>query len=147
MSGAEDGADSLSPVVADDDIVSELSSDEVQEIMDDREGDYSDGWLSAGGEESNEDDPGSPHRWKTMDDQQSESFEDMRMTQKDSCSQPQCIPHVKTSAIMGVGLQELLELIDSKQELLDTQKEVERDSFSRKWRPPRTEDAGTAVEL
>ena len=144
LSGAEnDDDDSLSPVIADDDIVSELSYGDVQETMDDHEGDYSDGWLSAGGEES-EDDSGSLHKWKTLDDQQSGSFEDRRMTKKDSCSQPQCIPHVKTSAMMGVGLQELLELIDEK---LDTQMVVERNSFDRKWRPPRTEDAGTAVEL
>lgn len=135
---------SAEPVDDDDenDIVSELSSGDVQETMDDREGDYSDGWLSGGGEGS-EDDQGSPPRWRTMDDQQSESFKDRRMTEKDSCSQPQCIPHVKTSAVMGVGLQELLALIDEK---LETQKVPERNYFDRKWRPPHTEDVGVAVE-
>lgn len=148
LSGAED--DDMpselpaEPVDDDDenDIVSELSSGDVQETMDDHEGDYSDGWLSRGGEGS-EDDQGNPSRWKTMDDQQSESFKDRRMTEKDSCSQPQCIPHVKTSAVMGVGLQELLALIDEK---LETQKVPERNYFDRKWRPPHTEDVGVAVE-
>lgn len=52
--------------------------------------------------------------------------------------------HVKTSALTGVGLQELLELIDAK---LSAQRVVERSSFDRKWRPPCTqEDSGVAVE-
>lgn len=57
-------------------------------------------------------------------------------------------PHVKTSAITGVGLQELLELIDTKlssqDEKLKGAKVDERNLFDRKWRPSR--DSSIAVE-
>ncbi|XP_047952286.1 GTP-binding protein At3g49725, chloroplastic [Salvia hispanica] len=50
---------------------------------------------------------------------------------------------VKTSAVTGVGLQQLLELIDSK---LKPCRAVERNSFFHsKWRPPRREDSDIAV--
>jgi 50S ribosomal subunit-associated GTPase HflX len=55
----------------------------------------------------------------------------------DSCSstQPMSTCHVKTSAVTGTGLQELLELIDKK--LTERQTIVERSygPFDRKWRP------------
>lgn len=59
-------------------------------------------------------------------------------------------PDVKTSAVTGVGLQELLELIDEKLKAQDerakSQHIVERGIFDRKWRPPRDNNAGIAVE-
>ncbi|OWM65698.1 hypothetical protein CDL15_Pgr017195 [Punica granatum] len=61
-----------------------------------------------------------------------------------------CGPDVKTSAVTGVGLQELLELIDEKlkaqDESVKSERVVERGAFDRKWRPPRENDAGIAVE-
>ncbi|KAK4490516.1 hypothetical protein RD792_001196 [Penstemon davidsonii] len=53
--------------------------------------------------------------------------------------------HVKTSAITGVGLQELLELIDDK---LGNCQVVEKRSniFDRKWRPPCSKDDEVAIE-
>uniref|UniRef100_A0A5B6ZDE9 Hflx-type G domain-containing protein n=1 Tax=Davidia involucrata TaxID=16924 RepID=A0A5B6ZDE9_DAVIN len=139
FSGAEDddmASEQLSeePVDNNDDIVSELSSGDLEETMDDQQGDYSDGWLSSGNGQETLDDQGGGR--ESLDDQQSEFS-------KDFYSQPQSVPHVKASAIMGVGLQELLELIDEK---LKTHSVLERSTFDRKWRPPRTEDAGIAVE-
>jgi len=59
-------------------------------------------------------------------------------------------PHVKTSAITGVGLQELMELIDEKlssqDEKLKGAQVVERNLFDRKWRPSHTQDSSIAVE-
>ncbi|KAK9284974.1 hypothetical protein L1049_024156 [Liquidambar formosana] len=127
------------------DTVSELSIGNLEETMDDdQQGDISDGWLSSGdGQMTVDDQGGSSMGWKILNDRQSESSEDFRMIGKDSHSQAQHVPHVKTSAVTGVGLQELLVLIDEK---LKTQKVLERGSFDRKWRPPRTDDAGIAVE-
>ncbi|KAF8404828.1 hypothetical protein HHK36_009717 [Tetracentron sinense] len=122
--GEGDEASALSPgePIDDDEMVMEMSSGDNEESMDDQEGD------------SSED-------WKTMDGQQIESLEEQKI--EDSQSQPQDFHHVEASAIMGVGLQELLNLIDKK---LNTPKALESSSFDRKWRPPRTEDAGIAVE-
>lgn len=58
-------------------------------------------------------------------------------------------PHVRTSAMFGVGLQELLELIDDKlkaqDEKLKTPNVLERCIFERKWRPSQIE-ANAAAE-
>ncbi|XP_059639943.1 GTP-binding protein At3g49725, chloroplastic [Cornus florida] len=125
-----------------DDYYDDIASDGT---VDDQQGDYSDGWLSSvdGQEAINED--GQFMGWETPCDQQSELSNDCRKIGKDSCSQAQSVPHVKISAIMGVGLQELLELIDAKLPL-ETHNVVERSIFDSKWRPPRTEDTGIAVE-
>nr|GMC64043.1 GTP-binding protein At3g49725, chloroplastic [Ipomoea batatas]GME21786.1 GTP-binding protein At3g49725, chloroplastic [Ipomoea batatas] len=63
---------------------------------------------------------------------------------RDSQVQSGPLPHVKTSALTGVGLQELLELIDERatQTPQDT---PDATIFNRKWRPPRTEDADIAI--
>nr|GMC66269.1 GTP-binding protein At3g49725, chloroplastic [Ipomoea batatas] len=63
---------------------------------------------------------------------------------RDSQVQSEPLPHVKTSALTGVGLQELLELIDERatQTPQDT---PDATIFNRKWRPPRTEDADIAI--
>ncbi|XP_031110010.1 GTP-binding protein At3g49725, chloroplastic [Ipomoea triloba] len=63
---------------------------------------------------------------------------------RDSQVESEALPHVKTSALTGVGLQELLELIDERatQTPQDT---PDATIFNRKWRPPRTEDADIAI--
>ncbi|KAK7320452.1 hypothetical protein VNO77_29935 [Canavalia gladiata] len=107
--------------------------------------DYSDGWLY---EDNlvNEGDFSSP---STVADQQNESFNKENVVEKDS-SLEHSGPHVKTSAIMGVGLQELLELVDKKlsvqDEKLKTAQVVERSIFERKWRPFRSRESSIDVE-
>ncbi|CAL8164602.1 unnamed protein product [Prunus armeniaca] len=132
-----------------DDMDSELSSgaenDEAFEAIDDQDGDYSDGWLASEDVEDPWGEGGSCTGLKTTDDQQSERPKDWT-TEKQLQLQVQSGPHVRTSALMGVGLQELLELIDEKLKDAPKANVVERDPFDRKWRPPRTEEAGVAVE-
>ncbi|XP_027331092.1 GTP-binding protein At3g49725, chloroplastic [Abrus precatorius] len=116
----------------------------VSETKEEKE-DYSDGWLY---EDTlvNEADFCSP---STVTDQQNESFNKENSVLKDS-SLEQLGPHVKTSAITGIGLQELLELIDNKlsvrDEKLQTAQVVERNIFERKWRPSHTQESSIAVE-
>ncbi|PQM33446.1 GTP-binding protein [Prunus yedoensis var. nudiflora] len=132
-----------------DDMDSELSSgaenDEAFEAIDDQDGDYSDGWLASEDVEDPWGEGGSCTGLKTTDDQQSECPKDWT-TEKQLQLQVQSGPHIRTSALMGVGLQELLELIDEKLKEAPKANVVERDPFDRKWRPPRTEEAGVAVE-
>ncbi|KAI8534724.1 hypothetical protein RHMOL_Rhmol10G0119000 [Rhododendron molle] len=118
-----------------------LSLGDCEEIMGEQQSDCSDGWLLSGDEHESLDEMG----WETSNDPQNMLSEDLRKTEKDSHShsQSQYVPHVKTSAVMGVGLKELLEIIDKK---LKSQNVVERNAIDRKWRPPRTEDSGIAVE-
>lgn len=82
-------------------------------------------------------------RGETVDGPQEESTEDVKMTVEVVPCQAQDVQHVETSAIMGVGLQELLSLIDEK---LSTQRSLEKRSFDHKWRPPYSADAEAAVE-
>lgn len=61
-------------------------------------------------------------------------------------------PQVKISAVTGVGLQELLELVDEKlkqqDERLKKEKGLGREgSFDRKWRPPRPDDGAAAIAV
>lgn len=126
-----------------DDSVSDLSPGNL-EAMDDQQGDYSDGWLAL---EEDDQDP-----WGDEDEQQNECFQYKDSTmEEDLHSIEGSGPHVKTSAIMGVGLQELLQLIDERlseeDEKLKSPKFGERETiFVRKWRPPRAEEAKVAVE-
>lgn len=119
-------------------IVSELSPG-------DNLGDYSDGWLLSEDDQENVDE-----YWKTPDDQQSEPTK-IDLMENDSQSQDQHAADVKISAITGVGLQELLQIIDERLKILDNKQKapnvVEGDIFHRKWRPPRAEDSSIAVEL
>lgn len=60
-------------------------------------------------------------------------------------------PHVRVSALTGVGLKELMHLIDERlkgeDEKLKSQTIVERNELqSRKWRPPRKDDEELAAE-
>ncbi|KAM5576877.1 GTP-binding protein [Rosa sericea] len=139
LSGEDDDVESeLSPGAASykaDDPLSELSA-ENPEAMDDQELDSEDDqdhWGEEGGFRMGS---------KTLNDQQSEYPKDWAV-EKQLQSQAPSGPHVRTSAITGVGLQELLELIDEK---LKVPNVVEKGVFDRKWRPPRTEEAGLAVE-
>lgn len=127
-----DGSDALKP-----------SLGELQQTMDDKQDDYSDGWLLS------EDDTADDY-WNTLNEQQQAKTSNECKVEKDSESQPQHVPHVKVSALTGVGLQELLELIDEKLKVQDDQlkseKVVGNSYIDRKWRPPRKEDEEVAVE-
>ncbi|PPD86035.1 hypothetical protein GOBAR_DD17036 [Gossypium barbadense] len=126
------GSDALKP-----------SLGELQQTMDDKQDDYSDGWLLS------EDDTADDY-WNTLNEQQQAETSNECKVEKDSESQPQHVPHVKVSALTGVGLQELLELIDEKLKVQDDQlkseKVVGNSYIDRKWRPPRKEDEEVAVE-
>ncbi|XP_022740872.1 GTP-binding protein At3g49725, chloroplastic [Durio zibethinus] len=115
---------------------------DVEETMDDKQGDYSDGWLLSG-------DDSADNYWNNLSDQQTETSNHLKVEQ-DSQSQPQHVPHVKVSALTGVGLQELLEIIDERLKVQDdklkSQEVVESSFFDRKWRPLRKEDEEVAVE-
>ncbi|CAN4079817.1 unnamed protein product [Withania somnifera] len=108
------------------------------EVIDDQQGNYSDDWLVSGDEQdpcvdyngssvgcgSAEVQQNYPSRWEVV--------------RSETQLRSESAPHVKTSALTGVGLQELLELLDEK---LKPQKIIDKDIFDRKWRPPRTEDS------
>ncbi|KAJ8439739.1 hypothetical protein Cgig2_009563 [Carnegiea gigantea] len=80
--------------------------------MENQHGDYSDGWLGPGtDQESDEEQVYASMGWTGLGDQNMLSNEKKGA---DNDSQREHVPHVKTSAITGVGLQELLELIDYK---------------------------------
>lgn len=127
-----DGSDALKP-----------SLGVLQQAMDDKQDDYSDGWLLS------EDDTADDY-WNTLNEQQQAETSNECTVEKDSESQPQHVPHVKVSAWTGVGLQELLELIDEKLKVQDDQLKSEKvmgnSYIDRKWRPSRKEDEEVAVE-
>ncbi|KAL2316861.1 hypothetical protein Fmac_030737 [Flemingia macrophylla] len=102
-------------------------------------GDYSDGWLY----DDDMVDEGEFCSPSTVADQQNESFKMDNGVVKDNLT-GQSGPHVKTSAITGVGLQELMELIDKKLSVQDKKSAqvVERSSYDRKWRPSRNQESG-----
>ncbi|KAI3712992.1 hypothetical protein L1987_71562 [Smallanthus sonchifolius] len=101
-----------------------------------------DGWLSGDDEVNWDDDTASFVGWKAFEDQPKDVSTLSCQTKTDFKSLHDFSPHVKTSGITRVGLQELLELIDDK---LKTDKVVERSVFERKWRPPQKQDAGVVV--
>ncbi|KDP32120.1 hypothetical protein JCGZ_12581 [Jatropha curcas] len=160
--GADESLDASSWSTDEDDNASEISSEakddkanissgvkdgegDIEEIIDEDQGDYSDGWLLSENDQEMVND-----QWlKSLDDQQGETLNDSGI-EKDLQPQAQHGPHLKISAITGVGLQELLELIDERlktqDETLKTQNVVERGFFDRKWRPSHTDDAGVAVQ-
>ncbi|XP_057979554.1 GTP-binding protein At3g49725, chloroplastic [Malania oleifera] len=149
-SGAEanDATSELSPgETVDDEDNDNTASDswgDVIETMGGQQGDDSESWLSTGDDQEIVDDQGdSSLCWKTTDDKESQYSEDGRMIEKVCHSQPEPVPHIKTSAIMGVGLQELLTLIDEK---LENEKASKTGVFDKKWRPPQTKDTGIVVE-
>ncbi|KAI3813420.1 hypothetical protein L1987_18142 [Smallanthus sonchifolius] len=101
-----------------------------------------DGWLSGEDEVNWDDDTASFVGWKAFVDKPKDVSTLSCQTKSDLKSRHEFSPHVKTSGITRVGLQELLELIDDK---LKTDKVVERSVFDRKWRPPQKQDAGVVV--
>uniref|UniRef100_A0A251T3P9 Putative GTP-binding protein, HflX n=2 Tax=Helianthus annuus TaxID=4232 RepID=A0A251T3P9_HELAN len=103
-----------------------------------------DGWLSTGDDVKWDDASASFVGWKEFEDQPKDVSTLSVEVKSDLKSQHEFSPgpHVKTSGVTRVGLQELLELIDDK---LKTDKVVERGVFDRKWRPPQKQDTGVAV--
>ncbi|XP_061949756.1 GTP-binding protein At3g49725, chloroplastic [Populus nigra] len=130
---------------ADDEIngFSGRSEGDFEETIDNEQDDYSGDWLLSGDNQEMVGD----HWLKTLDEQRDEALNDVGMEKVLQC-QAQHGPHLKISAMTGVGLQELLELIDDRLKTQDEkfkeQNVVERGFFNKKWRPPRTEDAGIA---
>jgi hypothetical protein len=108
--------------------------------------DYSDDWLYEEDTMVTEGDFCSP---SSVADQQNESSNKDNGVENVSAMLPPG-PHVKTSAITGVGLQELMELIDQKLSIQDKKLKgaqvVERNLFDRKWRPSHSQDSSIAVE-
>ncbi|GAU22162.1 hypothetical protein TSUD_251900 [Trifolium subterraneum] len=108
--------------------------------------DYSDDWLYEEDTIVNEGDFCLP---SPVADQQNESSNKDNGVEDVNALLPSG-PHVKTSAITGVGLQELMELIDQKLSIQDKELKgaqvVERNLFDRKWRPSHTQDSSIAVE-
>jgi hypothetical protein len=131
---------------ADDEIngFSGRSEGDFEETIDNEQDDYSGDWLLSGDDQEMVGD----HWLKTLDEQRDEALNDLGMENFLQC-QAQHGPHLKISAMTGVGLQELLELIDDRLKTQDEkfkeQNVVERGFFNKKWRPPRTEDAGIAA--
>ncbi|KAK6125338.1 hypothetical protein DH2020_040919 [Rehmannia glutinosa] len=147
FSGEED-ADNTSDELIDQhvneqDMEAEPSDDLGDDICDEQD-DYSDDWLSGDYEQDSwvgYDGRSVGH--ENVKHQQNEFSGDWKAAAKSSQSQSESTCHVKTSAVSGVGLQELLEIIDEK---LGPGPVVERSVFDRKWRPPRSEDNEIAVE-
>lgn len=108
--------------------------------------DYSDDWLYEDDTTVNEGDICSP---SSVADEQNESSNKDNGVENVDAVLPSG-PHVKTSAITGVGLQELMELIDKKLSEQDKKLKgaqvVERNVFDRKWRPSYTQDSSIVVE-
>ncbi|CAI9111224.1 OLC1v1011397C1 [Oldenlandia corymbosa var. corymbosa] len=118
------------------DQTSELSLN--PEELEAEQADHSDGWLLSGEDEDLlVDDECSSTRQDSPDSTENSTFKNC--TAMDNGSQYAATSQVQTSALTGVGLQELLEIIDNK---LGRQREevVERSIFFSKWRPPRSED-------
>ncbi|WOG92990.1 hypothetical protein DCAR_0312269 [Daucus carota subsp. sativus] len=119
------------------------SNADVEELsLGNDEGDYSDGWLaSENGQVTLSDNDGSSLGCKNTNDLQENPC--MIIDNGSQCQPENVGPHVKTSALTGVGLQELLELID---ERLEVQKVVHRSMFNSKWRPLNADEAVVAAE-
>ncbi|KAM7265739.1 hypothetical protein ACFE04_003422 [Oxalis oulophora] len=115
------------------------------------DGNYSDSWLS--GDDDVEDKDGIFKYWKALESGQIESANQWMLekgseSQVDSQSKDEHAPDLKISAVTGVGLQELLELVDKR---LEAQSEKpknigQHDIFHRKFRPVRSVDSSIAVE-
>ncbi|KAJ6367303.1 hypothetical protein OIU77_003622 [Salix suchowensis] len=118
---------------------SEIDEGDFEETIDNEQDDYSGDWLLSGDDQEIVGD----HWLKTLDEQRDESSNDLGMERVLQC-QAQHGPHLRISAMTGVGLQELLQLIDDRLKTQDEkfkeQNVVERGFFNKKWRPPRTEE-------
>ncbi|KAG9145908.1 hypothetical protein Leryth_019578 [Lithospermum erythrorhizon] len=134
----------------------ELLSGDIDKTSDEKLSDCSDEWLESGDEHDlGVDHEGSSVGRGASNDQQKDSATDLRIIdrypwKKSSVEDPTChlqfTPHVKTSAITGVGLQELLELIDEKLKGEEVPSSGDSNSIlHRKWRPSKLEHTGLAV--
>ncbi|XP_006363798.1 GTP-binding protein At3g49725, chloroplastic isoform X1 [Solanum tuberosum] len=118
-------------------------SGKLGEVIDDQQGNYSDELVSGDEQDSWIDCNGSLVGCGSAEVQQNDPSNKWEVVSSENQFGSESAPHVKTSALTGVGLQELLELLDEK---LKPQKTIEKDIFDRKWRRPRTEDTRIAVE-
>ncbi|KAH0670970.1 hypothetical protein KY290_026402 [Solanum tuberosum] len=118
-------------------------SGKLGEVIDDQQGNYYDELVSGDEQDSWIDYNGSLVGCGSAEVQQNDLSNKWEVVRSENQFGSESAPHVKTSALTGVGLQELLELLDEK---LKPQKTIEKDIFDRKWRPPRTEDTRIAVE-
>lgn len=151
-SGSEENNDVASNKLCEEDILDYddnenedfEQSGKLGEVIDDQQGNYSDEWLVSGDEQDSwVDYNGSSVGCGSAEVQQNDPSKKWEVVRRETQFGSESAPHVKTSALTGVGLQELLELLDEK---LKPQKTIEKDIFDRKWRPPRTEDSRIAVE-
>ncbi|KAM3286073.1 GTP-binding protein, chloroplastic [Capsicum chacoense] len=127
----------------DNDVASNKLCEEDLLDYDDNENEDSDEWLVSGDEQDSwVDYNGSSVGCGSAEVQQNNPSKKWEFVRSETQFGSEPAPHVKMSALTGVGLQELLELLDEK---LKPQKTIEKDIFDRKWRPPRTEDHTVAV--
>nr|KYP73301.1 hypothetical protein KK1_005921 [Cajanus cajan] len=124
----EDGDDAGSISGLENEGIKEIDNHNDSGVMQEKE-DYSDGWL---------------YMDDTVDE---EAFKKDNDVEKDGMI-GQSGPHLKASAITGVGLQELMKLIDEKLSVQNKKgaQVVERSSFDRKWRPSHNQESGIVVE-
>ncbi|EYU44525.1 hypothetical protein ABFS82_08G061400 [Erythranthe guttata] len=115
----------------------------------DEDRDYPEEWLLSEDEEEQEEDSwvdydGCSIGSNTVSDKPNELLVDsVKDSVKDAVSVAESSCPVKASAVTGLGLQELLQLIDDK---LGQSRVVERTVFDSKWRPPRGQDNDIAIE-
>ncbi|KAK9166065.1 hypothetical protein Scep_001256 [Stephania cephalantha] len=121
-----------------DDVVS--GSEGNDETMGDQQDDFVEEWSTTDFPQD-----GSSECWKTANDQVRKSLAYSEMIGGNPEFQPPDSQCVETSAIMGVGLQELLYLIDEKLNVQGDPKTKGFDGFNRKWRPPRPADVSAAA--
>ncbi|GAB2282733.1 hypothetical protein Dimus_017272 [Dionaea muscipula] len=108
------------------------------------------GWLAVASDEQQQGQGQGQGACLNMDGKGSDYYSHMDIAHEPPPPPPP--HHVKTSAVMGVGLQELLELIDEKLESIDKTmkhglRKLSRSEFECKWRPPRTADAAVLVAV
>ncbi|KAF6136757.1 hypothetical protein GIB67_020079 [Kingdonia uniflora] len=99
--------------------------------------------LSTG--ETVDDQLSSSEKLNIVSNQENESAKDWEINTDAPLSKPHDVTRVETSALKGVGLQQLLCCIDDK---LSTHKVIDRTSFNcfnHKWRPSQIADVGTST--
>ncbi|KAL9241639.1 hypothetical protein vseg_015726 [Gypsophila vaccaria] len=136
-----------------DEIGGEVAEELVEDQSKDHQSDDSKVLLESGASDAKEDNQVYGSLGLTASqDPTTEICEESSMERKGSdCQTPtEYTPHVKTSAVTGVGLQQLLEVIDEKLVQIDKEQKsdnvVERSVFDRKLRSPRAETIDIAVE-
>ena len=122
----------------------EIAGEQVQEDTIQKQNDHSINWLIPEVSKKEEGEQLSASMVPMeLDNQKSKPISDSHPESKN-------IPDVKTSAVTGVGLQELLQLIDEKlmqnDKVQQSQRVMERSEFDRKWRPTSPEKMGIAME-